>query len=103
MRTLTLKLTAAITGRRVKPPMPDEELAALKEQARQLLQAPTLTPDDTAPAPAPAPPRPTPQWFGSHRTDEPRNETPPPNRTASGWDMAWARLTATEKAWSSQP
>ena len=45
MRTLTLKLTTAITGRRTKPPIPDAELAAIKERARALLNQPTTAAD----------------------------------------------------------
>jgi hypothetical protein len=41
MRTLTLKLTAAITGRKPKPPIPDADLAAIKERARTLLNQQT--------------------------------------------------------------
>lgn len=130
MRTLTLKLTAAITGRRVKPPIPDEELAAIKERARQLLEQATATttapdPKDLAPVPAPPPirpfnlgPTPPPAYdpgrsnvqamsriepFGSEVTCEPRPEKLAPARGVSWWDMAWARLTPSERAWSSQP
>lgn len=136
MRTLTLKLTAAITGRRTKPAASRAELAALKEQARQLLNDPTPTQadlSDLTPAPvtlAQCPPTvalrprfgfgPAPQPtyvpepprvqamakaepFGTVPTGEKRPAKLPPGRRVSGWDIAWARLTPSEIAWSSQP
>lgn len=134
MRTLSLRLTAAITGRRPKPPIPDEDLAAIKEQARQLLEQSThMTPEPNpanlaTPTPRPSPrplrpmfsfgPPPQPDYvpeqsriqpvvkyplFGTQPTGEKRPGPALLPPFATPWDVAWARLTDAERAWSSQP
>lgn len=131
MRTLTLRLQigSLLTGRRPKPPIPDTDLTALKEQARQILQASTTpNPADLADlAPVPTPRRvspfsygPTPppvydparskvqamvktEPFGSEPTGEKRPGIPEEWPSLSSWERACSRLTSSERAWSSRP
>ena len=149
MRTLSLRLNAvrALTGRKPQPAIPDAALAALKEQARALLDQqtdPRVDADADAlgwhdvygtQPPTPAPPRPRPpvappvddlglkntprptydpepprvqamakaEPFGTVPTREPRPGIPKEWPSMSPWERACARLTPSEKAWSSQP
>lgn len=75
MRTITLKLQLgrALTGRRTKPPIPDTELTALKEQAQRLLQQTTVT----------APSSDTPNWADHTPAPAAPVPSPPPTRRLS--------------------